>query len=91
MDIIRLTHADIWESMGKPCSCMHLKKNNIFFAESPYQYRSHARIHINTKGTAVCFKARILLVPLGFSLGFNRVKLHVEHCYGNGTYAYILV
>ena len=22
VDIIRLTHANVWESMGKPCSCM---------------------------------------------------------------------
>ena len=56
--------------------------------KEPYFFTaSHARIHISTKGTAVCFKAQILLVPLGFI----RVKLHVGHCYGNGAYAYILV
>ena len=39
--IIRLTHANVWESMGKPCSCTQLIKSRIFYSksrENPYQY-----------------------------------------------------
>ena len=39
--IIRLTHANVWESMGKPCSCMQFIKSRIFYCksrENPYQY-----------------------------------------------------
>ena len=39
--IIRLTHVNVWESMGKPCSCMQFIKTRIFTA-------SHARIRIST-------------------------------------------
>ena len=38
--IICLTHANVWESMGKPCSCTQFIKSRIFFYESrenPYQ------------------------------------------------------
>ena len=28
--IICLTHANVWESMGKPCSCMQFIKSRIF-------------------------------------------------------------
>ena len=39
--IIRLTHANVWESMGKPCSCTQFIKSRIFYYKSrdnPYQY-----------------------------------------------------
>ena len=39
--IIRLTIANVWESMGKPCSCMQFIKSRIFYCksrENPYQY-----------------------------------------------------
>ena len=39
--IIRLTHTNVWESMGKPCSCMQFIKSRIFYCksrENPYQY-----------------------------------------------------
>ena len=39
--IIRLTHANVWESMGKPCSCTQFIKSRIFYyksRENPYQY-----------------------------------------------------
>ena len=39
--IIRLTHANVWESMGKPCSCMQCIESRIFYCklrENPYQY-----------------------------------------------------
>jgi len=32
--IIRLTHANVWESMGKPCSCMQFIKSCIFYCKS---------------------------------------------------------
>ena len=32
--IIRLTHANVWESMGKPCSCMQFIKSRIFYSKS---------------------------------------------------------
>ena len=31
VDIIHLTHANVWESMGKPCSCMQFIKSRIFY------------------------------------------------------------
>ena len=39
--IIRLTHANVWESMGKPCSCTQFIKSRIFYSKSRenlYQY-----------------------------------------------------
>ena len=39
--IIRLTHANVWESMGKPCSCTQFIKSRILYyksRENPYQY-----------------------------------------------------
>ena len=39
--IIPLIHANVWESMGKPCSCMQFIKSRIFYSKScknPYQY-----------------------------------------------------
>ena len=43
--IICLTHANVWESVGKPCSCMQFIKSCIFYCKSrkiPYQYyKSH--------------------------------------------------
>ena len=39
--IICLTHANVWESMGKPCSCTQFIKSRIFYyksRENPYQY-----------------------------------------------------
>ena len=39
--IIRLTHDKVWESMGKPSSCMQFIKSRIFYSksrENPYQY-----------------------------------------------------
>ena len=41
LNIIRLTHTDVWESMGKPCSCMQFIRSCIFTT-------SHARICIST-------------------------------------------
>ena len=42
--IIRLTHVNVWESMGKPCSCIQFIKSRIFYCksrENPYQcYKS---------------------------------------------------
>ena len=38
--IICLTHANVWESMGKPCSCTQFIKCRIFYSksrENPYQ------------------------------------------------------
>ena len=39
--IIRLTHTNVWEPMGKPCSCTQFIKSCIFYSksrENPYQY-----------------------------------------------------
>ena len=39
--IIRLTHANVWESIGKPSSCTQFIKSRIFYSksrENPYQY-----------------------------------------------------
>ena len=37
--IIHLTHANVWESMGKPCSCTRFIKSCILYksCENPYQ------------------------------------------------------
>ena len=40
MDIC-LTHMNVWESMGKPCSCIEFIKSCTFYyksRENPYQY-----------------------------------------------------
>ena len=61
--IIRLTHANVWESMGKPCSCMQFIKSRIFYYKSrknPYQYYQsrenlyqYCKSHVNPlSGTA---------------------------------------
>ena len=47
--IIRLTHANVWESMGKPCSCMQFI---VFFTASLAKIRisttNHVRIRIKS-------------------------------------------
>ena len=38
--IICLTHTNVWESMGKPCSCTQFIKSRILYSkslENPYQ------------------------------------------------------
>ena len=40
-NIYYITHTNVWESMGKPCSCMQFIKSRIFYCkscENPYQY-----------------------------------------------------
>ena len=32
--IIRLTHVNVWESMGKPCSCTYFIKSRISYCKS---------------------------------------------------------
>ena len=42
---IRLTHANVWESMGKPCSSMQFIESHTFYCklrENPYQYYKSA-------------------------------------------------
>ena len=39
--IVCLTYANVWESMGKPCSCTQFIQSCIFYCkshENPYQY-----------------------------------------------------
>ena len=39
--IIHLTHTNVWESIGKPCSCTQFIKTRTFYSkshENPYQY-----------------------------------------------------
>ena len=47
--ILRLTHANVWESMGKPCSCIQFIKSRIFYCkscENLYQYyKSHENLY----------------------------------------------
>ena len=41
LSYIYLTHANVWESMGKPCSYTQFIKSHIFYyksCENPYQY-----------------------------------------------------
>ena len=61
---IRLTHVNVWEWMGKPCSCIQFNKCRYFYCKprkNPYQcyiqvtlesvsvlYTSHTRIRIST-------------------------------------------
>ena len=53
--VIRLTHANVWESMGKPCSCIQFIKA-VFFTTSHTRIcisnSSHARIHVSTTSHA---------------------------------------
>ena len=46
--IIRLTHANVWESMRKPCSCTQFIKSCIFFTTS------HVRIRIRYYKSCGC-------------------------------------
>ena len=39
---ICLTHANVWESIGKPCSCTHFVKSRIFFTTSHVHASEHA-------------------------------------------------
>ena len=50
--IIRLSHANVWESMGKPCSCMQFTKSRIFYCksrENPYQYYKSRELRLNVQ------------------------------------------
>ena len=35
--VIHLTHVNVWESMGKPCSCMQFIKIYYKSCKNPYQ------------------------------------------------------
>ena len=55
--IIRLTHANVWESMGKPCSCVQYIKSRIFLLQVTRERistTSHARIRIWYYKSRVC-------------------------------------
>ena len=55
--IIHLTHANVWESMGKPCSCMQFIKSRIFYCksrENPYQYYKSCESVSGTASHARC-------------------------------------
>ena len=55
--IIRLTHTNVWERMGKPCSCTQFTKNRIFtlgHVRIRISTTTHARIHIRY------YKSRVL-------------------------------
>ena len=64
--IIRLTYVNVWESMGKPCSCMQFIKSRI-------SATSHTRICINTTSQVRIriryYKSRVLKM-------FMKQKLH---------------
>ena len=60
--IICLTDANVWESMGKPCSCMQFIKSRNFYykshknphqyyksRENPYQYYKSRALHLNVQ------------------------------------------
>ena len=60
--IICLTHANVWESMGKPCSCMQFIKSRNFYykshknphqyyksRENPYQYYKSRALRLNVQ------------------------------------------
>jgi len=38
--IIRLTHTNVWDSMGKPCSCMQFIKSYIFLLQVTREFVS---------------------------------------------------
>ena len=47
---ICITHTNIWESMGKPCSCMQFIKSRILYYkshESLYQYCKSCALRLN--------------------------------------------
>ena len=51
--IIRLTQANVCESIGKPCSCMQFSKSRIFFTASHVQIRirycKSRALHLNVQ------------------------------------------
>ena len=47
--IICLTHENVWESMGKPCSCIQFIKSSILYCKSrvnPYQYYKSREVSV---------------------------------------------
>ena len=60
--IILLTHANVWELMGKPCSCTQFVKSRIFLLQvmrkSVSGTASHTRIRIRYYKSRVCVWTR---------------------------------
>ena len=60
LSYIYLTHANVWESMGKPCSCTQFIKSRIFYyksCENPYQVLQVTRESVS--GTTSHVRIRI--------------------------------
>ena len=55
--IICLTHANVWHSMGKPCTCTQFIKSRIFYYkshENPYQALQVTRESVSGTTSHVC-------------------------------------
>ena len=50
--IIRLTHANVWESMGNPYSCTQFLKSHNFY------YKSHENLYPYYKSHAPCLNVQ---------------------------------
>ena len=78
--IIRLTHANVWESMGKPCSCVQFIKNRIFYCksrENPYQYyKSCENPYRDITITGTCPGHAHSTCPAHVS---NSIPIHPQH------------
>ena len=55
--IVRLTHTNVWESMGKPCSCTQFLKSHIFYCKYHHSTRlyhtSNSRECMGVNGEAL--------------------------------------
>ena len=52
-----LTHANVWESMGKPCNCTQFIKSRIFYFKSrknPYHVLQVTRESVSGTTSHVC-------------------------------------
>ena len=80
--IIRLTHANVWESMGKPCSCIQFIKSRIFYCKSCknwYQSRENPYqvLQVTCTGSERAMKLKVRMIKsLHHSTKLYRKKYH---------------
>ena len=58
--IIRLTHVNVWESMGEPCSCMQFTKSRIFYCES--HENPHQVLQVTCAASERAMKSKVCMM-----------------------------
>ena len=59
--IVHLTPGNVWESMGKPCSCTQYFCFQYKSHETPYWYYKSCALHLNVQGS--CVKIIVIAIP----------------------------